>query len=852
MKKATLLLLASLLMPSASSLAQEYKQVWSEEFDNVGAVDEKTWNFDTGKFYNQELETYSRDNAVVGLAPDGKTTALVITAKPDFTSARLQSQNNVTFKYGKLEASIMLPKTANGLWPAFWLMGNQGEWPACGEIDVMEMGHSNGISQGTTEKYHSGACHWGPSQAQHQYYDKFRNAPYSLEDGQFHKYILEWTPEVINMYLDDETTPYYTLDIKDKSSETSAGNYFHQEFYVLLNLAIGGSYTGITWNDGITALQSGEQKMYVDYVRLYQKEGEEYYTINGREVHNLKDNTSGESGETGETEKAEKRYYKLTYQIGDGEEIYKEGFGEGIVNFLGDDAMKVTKLKFDGDVNDDSWLTAADIKGLRRMAGGNEQGESTSEGALKNLDLSIAKFHVYTDGSYSNQFLTVGGNDVTITEGKALPSYMFYGCSRLENVTLGTQCNTVNQYVFGKCANLSKVDIPSNVTAIDKGAFSGDANLTEVTVHGSSQIDARWYEGDENIFSGVNANQVRLVFEGTAEANYWNYRNNIVKDNQDYGKNAFMYLLTKTLDENETTYNVVAQRHADVQLHRTFKAGWNTLVLPFGGISDYPDWMTKCSRIYQKALNPTNNADFMIAAYRGLRKNEAHPDESTFYFLKYANYDVDPLDDYEPLLIRMTQQDIDASQGVYTFQDVHVNYDSALGWDTYYTPEQAQARMGTNVSKSGNGTYESLFDGNYDHDANDKFRSCTYDDYYFTGTLQLQQGEAMEGSTFIAPGDYIIQDNTFVKCFAGKKYGMKGFRGYFKQKSSSNHAAKENIAFNVVDWMGETTAIDYLDGEYVGKQPANIYNLNGQLVGRDSSLLTKGIYVKNGRKFIVK
>lgn len=639
MKKTTLLLLASLLMPSASSLAQEYKQVWSEEFDNTGAVDEKTWNFDTGKFYNQELETYSRDNAVVGLAPDGKTTALVITC----------------------------------------------------------------------------------------------------------------------------------------------------------------------------------------------------------------------SGKSGDTEKAERRYYKLIYQIGDGEEVKKEGYGEGIVNFLGDDAMKVTKLKFDGDVNNDSWLTAADIKGLRRMAGGNEQGESTNEGALKNLDLSIAKFTVYTDGSYSNKYLSVGGNDVAVTETKALPSYMFYGCSRLENVTLGTQCNTVNQYVFGKCANLSKVDIPSNVTTIDKGAFSGDTNLKEVTVHGSSQIDARWYDGDENIFSGVNANQVRLVFEGDAENNYWNYRNNIVKDNQDYGKNAFMYLLTKTLDENETTYNVVAQRHADVQLHRTFKAGWNTLVLPFGGILEYPAGMTKCSRIYQKALNPTGNANFMIAAYRGFLKNEAHPDKSSFYFLKYANYDVDPLDDYEPLLIRMTQQDIDAAQGVYTFQDVHINYDSAIGWDTYYTPEQAQARMGTNISKREDETiYKSLFDGNYDHGANDKFRSCTYDDYYFTGTLQLQKGEATEDSPFIAPGDYIIQDNTFVKCLAGKKYGMKGFRGYFKQKSSGNAAAKDHIAINVVDWMGETTAIDYLDGEYVGKQPANIYNLNGQLVGHDSSLLTKGIYVKNGRKFIVK
>ena len=68
----------------------------------------------------------------------------------------------------------------------------------------------------------------------------------------------------------------------------------------------------------------------------------------------------------------------------------------------------------------------------------------------------------------------------------------------------------------------------------------------------------------------------------------------------------------------------------------------------------------------------------MITAYRGLAKNEAQPDNSTFYFLQYTDYDKNPLDEFEPLLIRMTQKDIDnanANGGVYTFEDVELNYD---------------------------------------------------------------------------------------------------------------------------------------------------------------------------------
>ena len=141
MKHLNLLLFASSMMFVAPAYGQNYKQVWADEFDNVGSVDERTWNFETGNynngFGNWELENYSKANATVGLAPDGTTKALIISAKPDFTSARLFTKDKVSFKYGKLETRIMIPKTANGLWPAFWLLGNTGTWPSCGEIDVL-------------------------------------------------------------------------------------------------------------------------------------------------------------------------------------------------------------------------------------------------------------------------------------------------------------------------------------------------------------------------------------------------------------------------------------------------------------------------------------------------------------------------------------------------------------------------------------------------------------------------------------------------------------------------------------------------------------------------------------------
>lgn len=429
-----------------------------------------------------------------------------------------------------------------------------------------------------------------------------------------------------------------------------------------------------------------------------------------------------------------------------------------------------------------------------------------------------------------NNYANNGGNYAN-NGGKKIPAYLFSGCNGQD---------------------FTQLDIPDSFTQIEQGAFADNPYVTKIIVHSGKQIDARSYDGKDGIFNGMKPNEVQVVFKDEAEVdnNYKVYRDNINVDGKDMGKNAFMDLLTKTLNENDDDYTVVAQRHADVRLKRTFKAGWNTLVLPFGG----RDEEGKCARIFQKALNASGDENFMIAAYRGLAKNGAYPDNSTFYFLKYASYDTDPLDEFEPLLIRMTQKDIDAAKGVYTFKDVELNYDGDFpdghGGKIYkeYTAKEAKERMGLRDT----GGY---FDGNYNHEANDKFKKCTYDDFYFTGTLYKQQGTASENSAFIAPGDYIIQNNTFVKCLAGKKYGLKGFRGYFKQQPSSTSSAKGNIGICLVDRNGVVSSIHQVDGASLTSAsvaPAAVYNLSGQQVGNSLSTLAKGVYIVNGKKFVKK
>ena len=263
-----------------------YKLVWQELFDD-GKLS-NVWNIEEGYAYNNELQYYKRNNIEVGKDEKGNG-CLIITAKKEqsngitCSSGRLNTSGKMKFCHGKVEASIRLPKTANGLWPAFWMMGDEtSRWPANGEIDILEMGNSEAFNMGTQDRYFNGACHWGPSQSAHEMSTQSVTWDYSLQDGEFHLYTLYWDEQRLVMYVDQDrypnARPYFQLNIADRGSDRSAGTYFHHEFHLLFNLAIGGDFTRITDINQISALQNGEAKMYVNYVKVYQKgiQGESY------------------------------------------------------------------------------------------------------------------------------------------------------------------------------------------------------------------------------------------------------------------------------------------------------------------------------------------------------------------------------------------------------------------------------------------------------------------------------------------------------------------------------------------------------------------------------------------------
>lgn len=263
----------------------EYELVWSDEF-NAAELDLTKWLIeDNGNGGgNSELQYYDARGVSMGKEPETGRDCLILTArKEDYrgrtaSSGRVNTSKSYTFTHGRVEALIRLPKTADGLWPAFWLLGaNYSEvgWPRCGEIDILEMGNSSGIRRGMQDRYFNGACHWGYYEGGgYPNYAKASDAPYSLQDG-FHLFTLIWDESKVATYLDlhlyPDNEPYFVMNIDDLSSDKSPGHYFHHDYFIIFNLAVGGNFTGIWDIDEITALSSGEASMYVDYVRVYQK-----------------------------------------------------------------------------------------------------------------------------------------------------------------------------------------------------------------------------------------------------------------------------------------------------------------------------------------------------------------------------------------------------------------------------------------------------------------------------------------------------------------------------------------------------------------------------------------------------
>ena len=263
-----------------------YSLVWADYFD-AGKLDPEKWNCEENGFGggNAELQYYLPENVSVGQDPRDGRGCLIIQARKQahkgkaFTSGRINTEGKFSFTYGKVEARIKFPATANGLWPAFWLLGadmRSNAWPACGEMDIVEMGHSRGIADATQDRYFNGACHWGEQgPGGLREHARHLTAEYSLQDGEYHLYTMYWDRERIAMFLDKdrypETAPYFTMDISDTQDPLAPGHFFHHDYYILLNLAVGGFFPGLFESAEITALADKTASMYVDFVKVYQK-----------------------------------------------------------------------------------------------------------------------------------------------------------------------------------------------------------------------------------------------------------------------------------------------------------------------------------------------------------------------------------------------------------------------------------------------------------------------------------------------------------------------------------------------------------------------------------------------------
>ncbi|MBN1925109.1 MAG: hypothetical protein JW798_04670 [Prolixibacteraceae bacterium] len=264
-----------LSMPFMKVAAQSYILVWEDNFDG-NSIDSEKWNIEqkegiwnTGG--NRELQHYRKENVSVGDDGQGNN-CLILTAKKEdyrgyhFTSGRVNTKGKFAFRRGKLEAMVKIPDLANGLWPAFWTLGYTSTgWPDCGEIDILEMGHSAGIAAGQQNSFIGSHLFWGPYPR--DYGGEF-TAPYDLSSG-FFKHTVVWTESLISVYFNDSPTPYFSMEITGDDTEEFR-NFQH---YILLNMAVGGSLPGINNVSGVTA--SLPANMYIDWVKVYQQTGKE-------------------------------------------------------------------------------------------------------------------------------------------------------------------------------------------------------------------------------------------------------------------------------------------------------------------------------------------------------------------------------------------------------------------------------------------------------------------------------------------------------------------------------------------------------------------------------------------------
>ena len=492
---------------------------------------------------------------------------------------------------------------------------------------------------------------------------------------------------------------------------------------------------------------------------------------------------------------------------------------------------------------------------------------------LNALNLDNAKITYLGTGvfgdcrSMTNEFVNGVLTNYADNGGTKIPAYLFFGCNGQD----GHDGSEANKNV----CSFTDLNIPAQFTEIGDGAFAstGDAKikLKTITVNSVKAPTCLKGETDEyaniknkSVFDGLDPNMTTVIFANHATG--WNETETETTGFLTYmnDNSEFQRLLTKDLYSNKAEYINVPQQHAIVRLHRTLKEGWNTICLPFGVNNRYGDmWHDKgyrtkqaCNaRIIVNGLTNNNGDNFTMGVYRGYWK-----EGKTFMFLHYTNFDEYPLDLGETFLVKMRSEDIknaekdDKGVGIYTFRNVDLNYswsaDGPNGNDGEWTSETYSAEDMLQQVKDFDGsvnTKDTPFNG-----------KASYDEYVLRGSLVQCTGTVGDSQGRITTDDYFFQSkNGTMKLYpytAGQKYGIRGFSGWFHKIDNSPSKASElsiSLFDNSCITAIETVKVDDLNRDTSGK----VYSISGVLVknnAADLNNLPKGIYVVNGKKYVVK
>lgn len=448
-----------------------------------------------------------------------------------------------------------------------------------------------------------------------------------------------------------------------------------------------------------------------------------------------------------------------------------------------------------------------------------------------------------------------------------IPAYLFYGCNGQDGHD-GHDGNTQGKNV----CTFTDLIIPKEFTVIGDGAFasSNDAKvkLKTITVNAgkapqclnnSGATDE--YAGIKNtkVFKSVDPNTTTVVFANAAEG--WNSAEDVgfltyMKDNSE-----FQRLLTKDLYSDKTEYINVPQQHAIVKMHRKLKKGWNTICLPFGVNyryctlwgTDYETKQAHNARIIVNGLtgddmNADNDPDFKVGVYRGYWK-----EGKVFMFLDYTNFNAYPMDFCETFLVKLREKDIKAD-GVYTFWNVDLNYrwtaDGKDGNSGNWKSDIYKAEEMPALPKA--------FRGDVNAEAAAFKDRASYDEYELKGSVIQRTGKVGDLGGMITTNDYFFQqdDNGAMKLYryeANNTYGIRGFSGWFHK--IANNASEKKFSIGLFS-DNDTTPIEMIKNEELnGGMAGNVYSMSGVLMkanATDLDNLPKGIYIVNGKKYIVK